>query len=147
MTNTFTNIIDNLKTTLTNDVALNAYATAKWGKVVTARTEYRHRPEIQNSELPIILITRPAVKKEFLINVRETLSTVRLYCGFYETDKDKAQEEIVQFEELIDDAILVDWTRGGYAIMTNPVASENDEGIYHPSYFIVMDIEIRFRRL
>lgn len=142
----FTTVIDNIVTTLQNDSALSAFCVAKWGKALTVKKVYKKRVEINLNELPIILVTRPSVEKEFLIGARDADHIVRLYAGFHQTDREKAQEEVIEFEEKIDDALLVDHTRGGTATNTNPKSSVNDEGENHPAYFMAMDVAIKHRR-
>jgi len=143
---TFNDAIANLVTTIEGDSALSAFCLSKWGKALTVLRVYKNRTEIQLSELPIALITRPEVNKKFLIGAREGEHRVRIYFGFQQDDRLKAQEELIEAEELIDDALLVDHTRGGKAIDTTPEASANDEGSFHPVYFMVMDVLIKHRR-
>lgn len=143
---TFNDVIANLVTTLEGDSALSTFCTNKWGASLTVPRLYKNRTEIQVSELPVALITRPEVKKNFLIGARDAEHRVRIYLGFRQEDKLKAQEELIEVEELIDDALLADHTRGGKAIDTMPEASANDEGSFHPVYFLVMDVLIKHRR-
>lgn len=139
-------IMNNIVTTLQNDSALAAFCTTKWGKALKVMKVYKRRIEISAEDLPIILITRPQVEKEFLVGARDVDNIIRLYAGFQQDDREKALDEIIEFEETIDDALLVDHTRGGNAINTAPKASVNDEGEYHPVYFIAMDVAIKQRR-
>lgn len=142
----FTNVIANIVTTLENDSALATFCNTKWGKALTVKKIFQRRTEVGLNDLPLILVTRPSVDKEFLVGARDADNIVRLYAGFHQTDKEKAADEIIEFEEKIDDALMVDHIRGGYAKDTNPRASANDEGEYHPVYFIVMDVAIKHRR-
>lgn len=142
----FVAIINNLVTTLDGDSALSAFCTAKWGKALKVLKIFKRRTEISANDLPIILVTRPDENKEFLIGARDVDHNVRLYAGFQQDDRENALEEMIEFEEKIDDALLVDHTRGGNAINTHPRASVNDEGEYHPVYFMVMDVAIKQRR-
>lgn len=143
---TFNDAIANLVTTLEGDSALSSFCNTKWGASLTVLRLYKNRTEIQISDLPIALVTRPEVDKNFLIGARDGKHRVRIYFGFLQEDRLKAQEELIEVEELIDDALLVDHTRGGKAIDTTPEASANDEGSYHPVYFMVMDVLIKHRR-
>lgn len=142
----FTTVIDNLATTLTNNSALAAFCSAEWGKTLTVIKAYRQRQEISLSDLPLILITRPAVIKQFRIGARDGTHTVRLYAGFYQPDKTRALNEFIGFEEKIDDALLAADPNTIGAITISPLASQNDEGEFHPVYFTVMDAEITHRR-
>lgn len=143
---TFTKVIDNLIDTLKDNNALSSFVTEKWGKPLTVRKVFRNRIDISTEALPIIFVTRPSVKKDFTLSTRDGDHIVRLYCGFYQDDTSKALDEMVEFEEKIDDALLVDETRGGNAIDTVPEASDNDEGKFHPTYFMVMHMLIKHRR-
>jgi len=142
----FTAVTDDIKITLESDAALNAFCTSRWGRSLTVKKAFRQRTEINMSEFPIALITRPEVEKRFLIGARDATHTVRIYVGFKQTDPEAAQDDLVVLEELIDDALLADHTRGGTAMSTDPQASANDEGLNHPIYFMVMDVEIEHRR-
>lgn len=142
----FTAVIDNLATTLTNSAALQAFCQAKWGKSVTVGKAFRQRTEIGLSDLPIILITRPAVTKLFRIGARDGIHTVRLYAGIHQPDKLKALAEFIELEEKIDDALLAPDSNILGAISLSPIASQNDEGEFHPVYFTVMEVEISHRR-
>jgi len=143
----FTTVIDNIVTTLQNDAPLDAFCKSKWGKPISVKKIFKKRAELSIQNLPKILITRPLTEKSFLINTsRESKNTVRLYCIFYQTDKRKALNELIEFEEKIDDAILMQSSETLGAISINPKGSENDEGEWHPVYAIVMDVEIQHRR-
>lgn len=138
----FTNIITNIVTTLKNDTALSSFCNEKWDKSLTVLPVYKNRVEINKSDLPVILITRPTNKKSFIVGGRSYEHTVRLYCGFHQTDRSKALNEIIGFDEAIETALLADRNRGGYAIDTDPQDTANDEGPIHESYFLVMDVII-----
>lgn len=142
----FTAIISNIVTTLQNDADIASFCTTKWGKALTVMKVYKRRIEISAEDLPIVLITRPQADKKSLIGARDVDNTVRLYAGFQQDDREKALDEIIEFEEKIDDALLVDHTRGGNAINTDSKASVNDEGEFHPVYFIAMDVLVKHRR-
>jgi hypothetical protein len=139
----FTATLDNLVSTLTNDAALQAFATAAWGKPITVHAGYKQRMEIGAEELPVIRITRPQVEPDTKSANRIALHKVRLYCGFYQPDLELAVSETIQYEELIRAALVVDRRRGQTAQATVPGDSANDEGTYHPSYFLVMDVDIQ----
>jgi len=143
---TFKSVLENIQTTLREDSALIAFCTSKWNKSLKVESVYAERTEIQLSDLPIVLITRPSVEKVFKTRVRDSVHTVRLYCGFQQKDKLEAMSDLIELEELIDDALLKDHTRGGNAMDTNPGESINDEGKYHPVYFLAMNITVNHRR-
>ena len=129
--------------TLQDDTDLQAFAVTKWGKEITVKRAYKRRIEIKLSELPIILVTRPRrTAREGLARRKDYQHTVRLYAGFHQVDRDKANDELIEFEELIDAALVKDRTRSNTASDTELNAAENDEGENHPSYFSVLDYEI-----
>lgn len=142
----FTAVTDNLKNALEGNAALEAFCVAAFGKGVTALKFFKNRQELDAEQFPLIMITRPSVKKRYLTGAKDGTHTILLLCGFYCDDRTLAQDYIVQFEELIDDAILADATLGGTAIDALPDESENDGGFYHPYYFIGMTVEVRHRR-
>lgn len=142
----FTDAITALKTQLQTDAALAAFCAAAWGKGLTVQVAYKRRVEIHESDLPLILITRPDMKKKYLTGVRDGIHRARLYCGFLKADREQAQLDLIGFEEAIDDAILADYTLGGTVIKAIPTESANDEGEHRPVYFMVMDVEIHHRR-
>lgn len=146
----FTEVIDNIKTTLEGNTALTTFCTTKWGKVATVLKSYRYRTEIHIDELPVILITRPSLDKTQVAlgsKMRNGDNLVRLYIGFKQDDRTKALDEMIGLEEKIDDALMVDPFRGGKAESTLPTQSANDEGPVNSIYFTVMEINIKHRRI
>lgn len=142
----FTTVINNIVTTLQNDAALTLFCKTKWSRTLSIKKSYKKREEISIQDLPKILITRPNLEKSFLIGARDGTHTVRLYVGFFQNDKRRALEELIELEEKIDDALTTPEPAALGAISINPKASVNDEGEWHPAYFMVMDIEILHRR-
>ncbi|MFA5354213.1 MAG: hypothetical protein WC291_08280 [Thermodesulfovibrionales bacterium] len=142
----FTTVLSNLATTLQNNAALASFCTTKWGKALTVKRVYHKRTEINISDLPILLITRPMMDKKFYIGARDGHHTVRLYLGFRQEDREKAQAELVEAEELVDDAMMAVIPSSLGALNLVPQGSQNDEGEYHPVYFTVMDVMIHHRR-
>ena len=142
-------IINNLKTTLENNAALASFCNTKWSKTLTVKKVLKKRTEITLDEFPIILITRPSVGKKspcLGTKLRRTEQTIHLYCGFMQDDQTKSLDEIIEFEELLDDVLMLDPKRGGAATSSKIENSVNDEGIFHPVYFFVMDVVIEFQR-
>ncbi len=142
----FADVINSLKEKLETNPTLSQFCADNWGRGITVKTVFKQRTEINTSDLPLILITRPSVQKAFRIGVRDATHTIRLYCGFFEKDRRKALTNFVGFEEAIDDALLQINPDEIGAIEIRPTISINDEGIYHPVYFIVMEVEILHRR-
>jgi hypothetical protein len=142
-------IIDTLKditTTLEADTGLLAFCNTEFGKVHTVKRVYKQRVEIDLSELPLIMITRPSVKAgPWRPSERDYTHTSRLYCGFQCEDRELAQELLIEFEEALDAAILVykdpNKLLAGITDI-DPQDAVNDEGYFHPVYFFVKDVEI-----
>lgn len=143
--------IANLKETLLNDAALSAFCSSRFRKTLTIKRGYRDREEIGMDECPVIIVTRPTVERENGLNRRSRgIHSLRLYFGFYQPGTDAEVRETaaiiaVEFEELIEAALVVDTTRGGTASATIPGSSVNDEGALHPIYFGVMDVTLQKR--
>lgn len=144
----FKTVLSRLATnTFLDYAALTTFVSTKWqGRSLTVKKSYKKRVEIHSKNLPQIIITRPSVAKSFRTGVRDSLNIVRLYAGFYQPDHKKGLEELIEFEELIDDAIRNDTTLDSICLSVNPLESANDEGKNYPNFFLVMDIEIGHRR-
>ena len=148
MTISFNTALDRLVGLITADTSLQSFALAKWQKRFTVRREFRNRVQVNTSELPLIMLTRPSVTKEFRISGgRDNVNTVRLYILFQQDERAKAQSEIVEVEELIDDCLAANYRikdANGDPLVKNvkPGDSVNDEGMFHPVYGIVMDVDI-----
>jgi hypothetical protein len=134
----FNDTLNKLKTALQSNSALSAFCTAKWSKALTVERMYKHRVEISLDELPIILITRPHKKS----GSTEEDHTVRLYFGFQQEDRTLAQSEAIEFEELIENAVIADRELDKTALLVEPKDTITDEGYLHPTYFGVKDLEI-----
>lgn len=146
----FNAILDRLKSDLAANSDIAAYCEEKWGRPLTVRRVFRNRTEIALAELPIILITAPQkVPGRFMNDLMESVHTVRLYCGFQQPDREKAQEELAGFEEAVEDAILSYKKNAIFPTGVEdirPGESVNDEGRRPPVYFFVKDVEIDFIR-
>jgi hypothetical protein len=143
------NIIDKinaLKFRIENNAYIQAYCAENFSKPMQASKEFRNRVELQLNDLPLTLITRPSVNREPTGNVRVKNHSVLLYIGFHETDKNKALEHIVALEELYETAVAAYTSLTGDKPMAIAVGDTiNDEGAYHPSYFMVMQLTIKDR--
>ncbi len=107
---------------------------------------FKQRVEVSISELPIVLITRPQRStEEGLARRKDNEHTVRLYAGFHNTDRETALDNLLYYEEYIDAAVTADPERGGTAASTEFVTSQNDEGLFHPVYFTVIELRIQKR--
>ena len=144
----FKDVMTGLKTTLESNAALQAYAQAKWSKNIQIMIVFKPDTEVGLDELPLIMMTRPEVKKSSLIGgSREGEHIVRLYFLFREEDRLQAQEILIEMDEKIDDALTAPypWDIGG-ALDIKPGDSLNNEGNFHPAYALVMDVSITHSR-
>lgn len=146
----FNDTLDSLKETFCVSASLDAFSQTKWARSVTVKRVFRNRTEIAVSELPIILITAPQkIPGRFMNDLMDSQHGVLLYCGFHQPDREKAQEELIEFEELVEDAILT--YRKTHRFPTGvddirPGEAANDEGRKPPVYFFVKHVEIDFTR-
>ncbi len=141
----FISVLNNLKIQIETNENLQAFCKSQWNKTLECKIAFRQRREINSKDLPILLITRPRVSgKVDAGQGRISKQRVRLYFGFYQKNADRGVLEQVQFEELIDAAIIKDTSFGDVAEGTDVLDSVSDEGVMHPSYFTVMDLDIKY---
>ncbi len=142
----FNTALDALIVKLQDNAALKAFCLAKWNKELTILRVFKNRTEINLSELPVMLVTRPSVVKNYLVGARDGMHSLHLYVAFQETDRIKAQEILIGLEEAIDDALL-SFEPGSVGLrQINPEESANDEGLNHPNYSMAMKVSIQHRR-
>lgn len=134
-----------LQAALAGSSDLQAYCQAKWGKDLTAKIVYKERLAIHMAELPLIMITRPSISRSSSTGARDGHHAVRLYSGFFQDDRDLGALELITFEEAIDAALYADQQLGGTAMGIEFGDSVNDQGAFHPSYFLTKEITIRHR--
>ena len=135
-----------LRDAITGSVPLSDFVSENFSRSLTIRFAYRFRDELNVGDLPALIITRPRVSKRFATGVRDGSHTVMLYLVFHQDDREKGAEQLITFEELLDDAIVDDVTLGGAVISAVPKETVNDEGKHHPVYCIVTEIELQHRR-
>lgn len=139
--NSFVKLIDNLMDVLNADVALKTFCLDTFNKEITVKKTYSNRIEISPTQLPIIIITHPGIiERERIIGGEIITHSVRLYCGLHQPDKLLALDNIIQLEELIDQALEQDPFRTELVDGQILGTSASDEGIYHPQYFLVKEI-------
>lgn len=135
-----------LKIRLENNQALQDYTAANFGKQFIVKRTYKRRVEIHTNDLPIILITRPSVNRINANNLITKEHSVRLYVGFMQDDPEKAQDNLIELDELIDDAAIGRTSLAGDVSMpVYPQDSDNDEGVFHPTYFLVKHLTVKDR--
>ena len=141
----FKEVIDHIVDLLKTDSVLEAYCRSSWGKSITVRKVLKKRTEISLKGMPLIQVIRPRIDSVQENNVAyEREHTVSLYCLFHEDDVEKAFDQLIEFEEAIDHALLQgDRTFGELIDHIDPGPSANDEGRFHPVYCIVKDYRIK----
>ncbi len=143
----FAPIIAKIKSVLETDPYLKAFCKETWTKELNVRLAFKKRQEIPMKDLPVVLVTSPNVgKREEKASGREAWRRVRLYAGFYQKDMGRGVLEQILFEELIDAALAKDTSLGETALDMRFLDSANDEGIYQPAWFTVIDIEVLYSR-
>jgi hypothetical protein len=142
----FNDTLDDLKTKLEENAGILSFCNTQFGKNITVKRVFKHRTEVSLDELPIIMITRPDITPGgWRPSERDYVHIARLYCGFHMDDREKAQEILVEFEELIETAILQYKNPNSLPEGIDdidPHGAINDEGYFHPVYFFVKDVEI-----
>lgn len=144
----FLNVLDQLIKALEGDTSLVAFCKDTLGRSLTVRKALTRREEVLLTALPIVMITVPSQSSEYVaIGGRiERSYTVRLYCGFQEKDRVKAVENLIRFEEYIEQAILNNQTLEDMVDNITIGDSGNDEGGYHPVYFLVKNFTIEIEQ-
>ena len=141
----FVDALQALQSQLEDNTLLQAFCQAEWGKGLTVKIVYKDRVAIHTDDLPLILITRPKVSRTISTGAKDGKHLVRLYAGFFQADREVGALELISFEEAIEDALDADQTLGGTAGAIDFGDSVNDEGAFHPSYFLTKEITVRHR--
>jgi hypothetical protein len=116
------------------------------GKNLTVMKTVRDRVEIQISDCPLVMMTRPTIQRVRQGNAVNLENAVFLYGGIHEPDRTKALDELIQMEELMEDAMLTKTDLpGDRGIVVVPGDSVMDEGLYHPIYFVVKHFTVKER--
>ena len=147
----FINKMNALKIRLQNNQALTDFCQTNFRRNLSVRRFFKNRAEINASDLPLIFITRPIIKREFAGNISKKEHSIALYCLLHWPEEDdeglsKAQDLSIEFEELIEDAVhLYTGLTGDISMALTDGDSENDEGMFHPVYAFVMHLIIKDR--
>lgn len=138
--------INALKVRLENNQALQNFCMNKFNKRLTVLKVFRDRTEISLSDLPIVMITRPQVNRTFAGYMPKIEQIIYLYAGFHQIDREKAIDNSIEFEELLEEAInQKTQVSGDIPMAIMPGDSANDEGMFHPVYFLVMHLTVKER--
>jgi hypothetical protein len=116
-----------------------AFCSDRFNKEFTVQKVFRSKKEIGSEQLPMAFITRP--RKAVQSNGRVEHS-VYIYAGFWLVDKELALDTFMEFEEMLESAVL---TRvdGDIPMAITVSDVENDEGLSHPFYFLVMHLIVK----
>jgi hypothetical protein len=136
--------INGLKLRLEAYAPLRTFCTTNFNKELTVKKVFKHRTEIQLNEFPLVLITRPQRQYEFAGEVARKKNIVYLYAGFRQEDREKALENSIEFEDLLEEAVNTRAT-GDVPMAVSATDSANDEGMFHPVYFLVKHVVIKDR--
>jgi len=129
-----------------NNRSLQQFCMDNFGQALKVEKVFRWRKEIPITDLPIALVTRPYVRRSFEGMVPKKEQGISVYAGFRMEDQDKAVALSIEFEELLEDAICRKTSHPDDRPMgIMPADSTNDEGKFHPVYFLVMEVLVRDR--
>lgn len=143
----FTDVIDNIVTVLEDaDGAFQTYCTTNFGRAALIKQTYVDRAEISEADLPLVSIALPGIDKDKVLNTKDKTYTLNLWIYFLQNDPYAALGNFTALDELVDEALLADHTRGGYAINTIPGPAQTDGGVDHPVYTILQETQIRYRK-
>jgi hypothetical protein len=149
----FNDALNSIAATLAADPGIAAFCSSTFnGNSLTVERVFQDATEISLSQLPIMLMTRPHVTEGRYWNmVGEFTHLVRLYVLFHEPVIANVQDELVEFDELVEAAIVTYRNAGVFpdgVLDIRPGASTNDEGKKNAdnNYAFVKEIEIDERR-
>ena len=137
----FNAVLDALKTLFETDSGLLAFVAAKGWDPLTVKTTIKHRESVALDELPIVMLSRPRVKRDREYGSLNGSHTVRIYAGFYQPAAALRVPELIEFEELLVAAIEKNPDLGELVEGINPGESMNDEGVIE-TCFLVQEIEV-----
>ena len=145
--NSFADVFDLIVAALRNNADLAAFCSADFKKTLTVRKGVKRREEIREDELPIVMVSVAGQQSSYgagRLLYREY--AVRFFCGLKQDDRPKAPDQVLRFEELIEQAVLTDTALNGDASSSTPGDSAYDEGFYHPVYFMVKEFRVLVER-
>ncbi len=143
----FTDVIDDIVDTLEDeDGDFQEYCLDTFGKLAIIKQTYVDRAEISEADLPLVSIALPGIEKDKVLNTKDKTYTLNIWIYFLQNDPYAALANFTELDELVDEALLADHTRGGDAINTIPVSSQTDGGVDHPVYTILQETQIRYRK-
>jgi hypothetical protein len=138
----FISTLAKIKQIIDEDENLQAFVSGNFDRPLSVRITYKERLEINKSELPVIIMTRP---EKALNELNGTVGafqnhTVLMYIGFHCHNQLTGQIMLIQFEELVEAAIMKNQNAEGVNVNFTPGPSRNDQGANHPEYFLVKSL-------
>lgn len=135
-------VLTKIKDVIESDANLNTFVSTSWRKQLAVKITWRNREEISGSDLPLIMLTRPYVKRGRNYGSVTAKSRVRLYAGFYQPDQDLRQLQLIEFEEKILAALEASEELSDLIDGMTPADGANDEGALGDCCFTVQDVEV-----
>jgi len=130
------------------EAGLLDFCSSRWGKLPTLTISYKKRTEIALDAFPIGFITRPQVEnQDDVTGFNQSGQTVLLYFGILEEDREKAAQAVIELEEEIETIIRANRTLNDKVQSIEINNSANDEGNFHPVYFISVEMNATHRTL
>ena len=151
LSNSFVAVIDNIISTLEGNGDLTTFCRSTFKKRLSTLKRLIPREAVTLEMYPLIMITRPEVKNNgyALSRSADIVHLVKLYCAIRIGDSSSSSklylDKLIQFEEYVDQALILDTTRGVAGVQTRIGDSRNDEGAQPPEYFIEKSILITQR--
>lgn len=131
-------------------IAQNIVTTLKAAKTPVDISYVTREPfefnELSNAQFPAILVqTTSEVRSDATIGdtsiLREATITYELFGFVKSKNIDTARNELV---ETIEEALDADRTRGGYALDTQVISVDTDEGAIQPIGGVIVTIEVMY---
>jgi hypothetical protein len=144
LNNSFTEILKKMEDVLPADPDVASFCNEKYGKGLTVRRTVRRVDELPPEDFPLVMLSRPRQKMDNKPGMMGRVAhQVLLYIVLHQDEMDLALDEVIQIEELIDQALLRNNTLGGLAVdIDTSDGSENSEHAWHPDYAIVKGIKV-----
>lgn len=128
------------------DTGLQNFCSARWSKLPSIKIAFKKRQEVNLADLPCGFITRPQVDvQDDDIGTAQGKHTVLFYFGLIEDDREKAAQYVIEATEEIRSIVRGNRTLDGAVVSLDLNNLANDEGHFHPVYFISAEMSITHR--
>lgn len=142
----FSTCLEAMRAQIEEYAPLQAYCSANLGGSATVLAVYPDTEDMEMLKKPVIFLARPEAERMWEAPGVTAAHAVTVTAGFRATSKDDAVADQIQFEELIEDAIIEDPTLSGHAMDTRLQGLMNSEGELWPLCFSVLHFEVIHRR-